>query len=160
MNWPKYFSLWIPIFPIVMVINQAFYGFTFKGYAIAAAFPKVCIFTAIIALYIYLRNNKPPQHREPINVTPHKGLESPSQAELTDSQALEPIITVKATFTDAEKELLHKNLAFYEELELGTRAPTTKAQEHFVNVINGKDKPRTQHEHLFLRYMKARNANQ
>jgi uncharacterized membrane protein YvbJ len=46
-------SIFIPIFLVVMVVNQIFYGGCFKSYCLAAAFPKVTIISAVLTLILY-----------------------------------------------------------------------------------------------------------
>lgn len=159
MNWGKYISVYILAFPVVMIINQSFYNFTFKGYALAAAFPKVCILTGIVAFLIYFLKNSQgsDQRNDIINVTPPQN--PPTQIERT---RISPLFELKATensLSRAEMRLIKDHLAFYEALELGTRDPATDAQRHFVDVINGKTAPRTQHERAFLKYISNRNRS-
>ncbi|MDP5029612.1 MAG: hypothetical protein NWQ54_00470 [Paraglaciecola sp.] len=45
--------IFIPVFLVVMVVNQFFYGGCFKSYCLAAAFPKVTIISAVLALIFY-----------------------------------------------------------------------------------------------------------
>jgi len=49
----KALSIFIPTFIVVMIFNQMMYGFCFKGYCIAAAFPRVTIISVVISFFIY-----------------------------------------------------------------------------------------------------------
>jgi uncharacterized protein YifE (UPF0438 family) len=51
-----------------------------------------------------------------------------------------------------EWDLIERHLRFYAELEAGIRAPSTPAQEHFVEVCKGKKPPRTEHELAFRKW--------
>ena len=39
---------------VIGFVNQAFYGFCFEGYCLAAAFPKVLILALIVTVVLYL----------------------------------------------------------------------------------------------------------
>lgn len=49
----KSLKIFVPTFFIVLFFNQLAYGSCFKGYCIAAAFPKVIILSVIISVFIY-----------------------------------------------------------------------------------------------------------
>jgi len=49
----KALAIFIPTFLILFVLNQSFYGGCFKGYCLAAAFPKVLILSAILTGVFY-----------------------------------------------------------------------------------------------------------
>lgn len=46
-------SIFIPVFLVVMVVNQFFYGGCFKSYCLAAAFPKVTLIAAVLTWILY-----------------------------------------------------------------------------------------------------------
>lgn len=46
-------SIFIPVFLVVMVVNQLFYGGCFKSYCLAAAFPKVTLISAVLTWILY-----------------------------------------------------------------------------------------------------------
>ena len=56
-------------------------------------------------------------------------------------------------FSNEERELLRRYLDFYQALHSGLRKPTTRDQEHFLQVCRGKAKPRTPHETAYVRYI-------
>ena len=49
----KALKIFAPTFIIVLIINQMAYGLCFKGYCIAAAFPKVTVLSLLISGFIY-----------------------------------------------------------------------------------------------------------
>lgn len=49
----KSFAIFIPTFLVVLFFNQLAYGACFKGYCIAAAFPKVVMLSLAISAFIY-----------------------------------------------------------------------------------------------------------
>lgn len=49
----KALGIFIPTFLVVLAVNQLAYGACFKGYCIAAAFPKVTILSLAISAFIY-----------------------------------------------------------------------------------------------------------
>lgn len=49
----KALKIFVPTFVIVLILNQMAYGSCFKGYCIAAAFPKVTILSLLISAFIY-----------------------------------------------------------------------------------------------------------
>lgn len=49
----KALKIFIPTFFIVLIINQAGYGFCFKMYCLAAAFPRVVVISAVITGVFY-----------------------------------------------------------------------------------------------------------
>lgn len=49
-------KIFIPTFIVVLIFNQMAYGFCFKGYCIASAFPKVTILSLLISAFIYFVN--------------------------------------------------------------------------------------------------------
>lgn len=154
MNWGKFLLICIPVFPVVLVINQAFYNFTFKGYALAAAFPKVCIFTGIISFVIYLVQSSENKPRQIVNVTP---LEEKPQKKITTKIGQEiELVPSDEPMTSEEIGLVKEHIGFYESLELGIREPETDAQRHFLDVIRGRAIPRTKHERAFLKHMRVR----
>ena len=51
-----------------------------------------------------------------------------------------------------EAALLAKHLQFYTALAVGRRQPATPAQEHFVQVCQGKAVAQTPHETAFAKY--------
>lgn len=53
----KALSIFIPTFLIVLAINQMMYGSCFKGYCLAAAFPKVTILSLMISTFIFFVSN-------------------------------------------------------------------------------------------------------
>lgn len=55
-----------------------------------------------------------------------------------------------------EQQLLDKHLSFYEDLETGQRNPETEAQEHFVEVCQGRAKASNDHELAYVKYMRLR----
>lgn len=58
-----------------------------------------------------------------------------------------------------DRALLDKYLNFYEGLHSGKRAPATAAQRHFLEVLHGHQKPRTQHEIAYTRYLQTLDEN-
>jgi hypothetical protein len=52
-----WFLLIIPIFIVVLIFNQMAYGSCFEGYCLAAASPKVLIFSIIIAFFIAVNSD-------------------------------------------------------------------------------------------------------
>lgn len=46
-------TIFIPTFLVIFVINQMFYGWCFKGYCLAAAFPKVILISALLTWFFY-----------------------------------------------------------------------------------------------------------
>jgi len=155
MNWGRYFMIFILAFPIVLVINQSFYNFTFKGYALAAAFPKVIILTGIISYIIYIVKNADGKPDDSNDVTPPR-TQTPGKVREGNPHSPEDRV-VHENLSDDEMKLIKDHLEFYEALELGIREPTTDAQKHFVDVIQGLAKPRTKHEQAFLKYIQTRN---
>jgi uncharacterized protein YifE (UPF0438 family) len=55
--------------------------------------------------------------------------------------------------TPEEVKLLSSHLWFYEELDRGTRKPTTPAQDHFVMVCRKQAAPQTEHEIAYVKYL-------
>ncbi len=53
---PTALKIFIPTFVIVLIFNQMTYGSCFKGYCIAAAFPKVIVLSLLISAFIYFVN--------------------------------------------------------------------------------------------------------
>ncbi len=49
----KALIIFTPVFIVLFVINQSFYGGCFKGYCLAAAFPKIIILSAILTWIFY-----------------------------------------------------------------------------------------------------------
>lgn len=49
----KALIIFTPVFFALFVLNQSFYGWCFKGYCLAAAFPKVLILSAILTGVFY-----------------------------------------------------------------------------------------------------------
>ena len=46
-------TIFIPTFLVILVINQMFYGGCFKGYCLAAAFPRVTVISALLTWLIF-----------------------------------------------------------------------------------------------------------
>ena len=49
----KALIIFLPTFFIVLVLNQLAYGACFKGYCLAAAFPKVTFLSVLISAFLY-----------------------------------------------------------------------------------------------------------
>lgn len=49
----KTLAIFIPVFIVLFLLNQSFYGGCFKGYCLAAAFPKVLILSAVLTGVFY-----------------------------------------------------------------------------------------------------------
>ena len=49
----KSLAIFIPVFIVLLVLNQSFYGGCYKGYCLAAAFPKVLILSAVLTGVFY-----------------------------------------------------------------------------------------------------------
>jgi len=49
----KAIGIFVVTFFVVLLINQAFYGFCFSDYCLAAAFPRVVILTSIITALLF-----------------------------------------------------------------------------------------------------------
>ena len=58
--------------------------------------------------------------------------------------------------TDEEQVLLSRYLDFYDALARGDRRPETEAQEHFVQVAQGKAGAETVHELAYAKFMRQR----
>lgn len=56
--------------------------------------------------------------------------------------------------TDRERELLERYYDFYKALALGSRKPTTEAQNHFVSVCHGEAEANTEHELAYMNFRK------
>jgi hypothetical protein len=56
-----------------------------------------------------------------------------------------------ATIDEGDRKLLLVHYAFYRALDLGSRTPTTPAQEHFLAVCRGTATPETEHERAYFR---------
>ena len=55
-----------------------------------------------------------------------------------------------------EQELLQKHRKFLRALETGERAPTTRAQQHFVDVCKGRAVAETPFEFAYAKFMRLR----
>ena len=51
-----------------------------------------------------------------------------------------------------EKELIERHFNFYEKLRLGIYKPHTEAQQHFLDVLSGKRRATSLHEHAYTNY--------
>ncbi|GAA0788532.1 hypothetical protein SAMN04487964_10312 [Marinobacterium sediminicola] len=56
MNSPLKIYLWC--LPLLLVINQAFYGFCFKAHCIGAALPSVVIMSGVLTAVIYFSDTR------------------------------------------------------------------------------------------------------
>ena len=54
-----------------------------------------------------------------------------------------------------EKELIERHFNFYEKLRLGIYQPHTEAQRRFLDVLTGKRRPTTDHEHAYTNYRQS-----
>ena len=70
--------------------------------------------------------------------------------------AMNPDAAISEALTDRETALLGDHLAFYNELAGGTRSPSTPAQQHFVEVAQGRVAAETDHERAFLKWRDQR----
>ena len=49
----KAIGIFVVTFFVVLLINQAFYGFCFSDYCLAAAFPRVVVLASIVTAALY-----------------------------------------------------------------------------------------------------------
>jgi hypothetical protein len=49
----KALKIFIPVFLVIFVINQLFYGGCFEAYCLAAAFPRVTVLSVVVSALIY-----------------------------------------------------------------------------------------------------------
>jgi len=59
------------------------------------------------------------------------------------------------TFSKREISLLHYHLRFYQSLQVGVEPVNTEKRKHFVKAIIGEIEPETEHEKVFLKYLKS-----
>jgi len=103
----KFIITFVVAFPAIMVVNQMFYGFTFEGYALAAAFPKVLILSLLAASVVawWSKADAPGDTRQADRPNP-----SPTRQKMDELERLKSLLDAGTIDQDEYKRLKNEIL--------------------------------------------------